>query len=211
MGFSKQEYWSGLPFPYSGYLLNPGIKLRSLALQSMGFTRQEYWSGLPFPSPGDLPNPGIKPRSPALQADALTSEPPYHKPNKPISAARLCDWWFYVLEPLEKGRKPPLRSIIACIRVTDSLKQLHLKVTLSLFWGRKWEPTLVFLPGEFCGERNLVGYSPRGHRELNTTEWRTLTLSLLLVSWHNQSPDSQKTWFCGLIFSFGDEPKQTHH
>ena len=178
---------------------------------SMGFTGQEYWGGLPFPSPGDLSNPGIKPGSPTLQADALTSEPPYHKLNKPISAARLCDWWFCVLEPLEKGRKPSLRSIIACIGVTDSLKQLHLKVTLSLFWGRKWEPTPVFLPGEFRRERSLVGCSPRGHRESNMTEWRALTLSLLLVSWHNQSPDSQKNWFCGLIFSFGDEPKQTHH
>ena len=25
-------------------------------------------------------------------------------------------------------------------------------------WGRKWQPTLVFLPGEFHGQRNLVGY-----------------------------------------------------
>ena len=33
MGFSRQEYWSGLPFPSPGDLPNPGIKLRSLALQ----------------------------------------------------------------------------------------------------------------------------------------------------------------------------------
>ena len=46
MGFSRQEYWSGLPFP------SPG------------------------PSPGDLPDPGIEPGSPALQTDALPSEPP---------------------------------------------------------------------------------------------------------------------------------------
>ena len=30
--------------------------------------------------------------------------------------------------------------------------------------------TLVFLPGEFHGERSLVGYSPWGHKELDTTE-----------------------------------------
>ena len=29
MGFSKQEYWSGLPFPSPGDLPNPGIKPRS--------------------------------------------------------------------------------------------------------------------------------------------------------------------------------------
>ena len=30
MGFSRQEYWSGLPFPSPGDLLNPGIKPASL-------------------------------------------------------------------------------------------------------------------------------------------------------------------------------------
>ena len=30
MGFSRQEYWSGLPFPSPGDLPNPGIKLVSL-------------------------------------------------------------------------------------------------------------------------------------------------------------------------------------
>ena len=33
MGFSRQEYWSGLPFPSPGDLPNPGIKLESFALQ----------------------------------------------------------------------------------------------------------------------------------------------------------------------------------
>ena len=33
-GFSRQEYWSGLPFPSPGYLPNPGIKPRSPALQA---------------------------------------------------------------------------------------------------------------------------------------------------------------------------------
>jgi len=31
-GFSRQQYWSGLPFPSPGDLLNPGIKPRSPAL-----------------------------------------------------------------------------------------------------------------------------------------------------------------------------------
>ena len=37
-------------------------------------------------------------------------------------------------------------------------------------WRRKWQPTPLFLPGEFHGQGNLVGYSPGGHKELNTTE-----------------------------------------
>ena len=37
-------------------------------------------------------------------------------------------------------------------------------------WRRKWQPTPVFLPGEFHGQRSLVGYSPWGRKESDTTE-----------------------------------------
>ena len=40
-------------------------------------------------------------------------------------------------------------------------------------WRRKWQPTPVFLPGVFHGQRNLVGYSPWGHKESDKTEWLT--------------------------------------
>ena len=33
-----------------------------------------------------------------------------------------------------------------------------------------WQPTPVFLPGESHGQRSLVGYSPWGCKESNTTE-----------------------------------------
>ena len=36
-------------------------------------------------------------------------------------------------------------------------------------WRRKWQSTPVFLPEKSHGERSLVGYSPWGHKELNTT------------------------------------------
>ena len=32
------------------------------------------------------------------------------------------------------------------------------------------QSTLVFLPGEFHGQRSLAGYSPQGHKELDMTE-----------------------------------------
>ena len=68
MGFSRQEYWSGLPFPFpvikhevseeSEAKLLSHVRLLAtpwtIAYQappSMGFSRQEYWSGLPFPPP----------------------------------------------------------------------------------------------------------------------------------------------------------------
>ena len=37
-------------------------------------------------------------------------------------------------------------------------------------WNRKWQPSPVFLPGKYHGWRSLVGYSPWGHKELDTTE-----------------------------------------
>ena len=40
MGFSRQEYWSGLPFPSPGDLLDPGIEPRSPALQADALTSE---------------------------------------------------------------------------------------------------------------------------------------------------------------------------
>ena len=37
-------------------------------------------------------------------------------------------------------------------------------------WRKKWQPTPVFLPGESHGQRSLVGYSPWGHKESDTSE-----------------------------------------
>ena len=52
-------------------------------------------------------------------------------------------------------------------------------------WRRKWQLTLLFLPGKSHGEKSLVGYSPWGHKGLDTTEywahthkWRFMTSPL---------------------------------
>ena len=37
-------------------------------------------------------------------------------------------------------------------------------------WRRKWQPILVFVPGKSHGQRSLVGYSPWGCKESDTTE-----------------------------------------
>ena len=52
-------------------------------------------------------------------------------------------------------------------------------------WRREWKPTPVFLPGEFHGQRSLVGYSPWGRKESNTTEQlaqKLLTLEQMQIS-----------------------------
>ena len=45
-----------------------------------------------------------------------------------------------------------------------------LLVGTHVMWRRKWQPTPVFSPGEFHGQRSLVGYSPQGHTESDMTE-----------------------------------------
>ena len=37
-------------------------------------------------------------------------------------------------------------------------------------WRRVYQPTSVFLPGESHARMSLAGYSPRGHKDLDTTE-----------------------------------------
>ena len=49
-------------------------------------------------------------------------------------------------------------------------------------WRRKWQSTPVLLSGKFHGRRSLVGYSPWGHRESDTTEWlHFLSFTLLCL------------------------------
>ena len=48
MGFSRQEYWSGLPFPFPGDLPYPGIKLGSPEFQADALTSEP--PGKPVPA-----------------------------------------------------------------------------------------------------------------------------------------------------------------
>jgi len=103
---------------------------------------------LPFPSPGDLPNLRIEPASPALQADALPSEPkgsPRGFPRGASDKESACQY-----RRQKRHRFNPWVGKIP--------------------WRKKWQPTPVFLPGESHGQRSLAGYSPRGHKESDTTE-----------------------------------------
>ena len=60
-----------------------------------------------------------------------------------------------------------------------------------ILWRRL--PTPVFWPGEFHGL-----YSPWGRKELDTTEWLSLSLQLHTHSFNRQG---SQTWFKGLIYS----------
>ena len=64
--------------------------------------------------------------------------------------------------------------------------------SLSLFtfmhWRRKWQPTPVLLPGKPHGQRSLVGCSPWGRKESDTTEWLHFHFSLSCIGEGNGNP-----------------------
>ena len=51
-------------------------------------------------------------------------------------------------------------------------------------WRRKWQPTPVLLLGKSHGRRSLVGYSPQGHKESDTTERLHLHPSCAIIFSH---------------------------
>ena len=55
-------------------------------------------------------------------------------------------------------------------------------------WRRKRQPTPVLLPGKFHGRRSLVGYSPWGYKELDTTEWLHFFIHIYAPSWTSLPP-----------------------
>ena len=79
-----------------------------------------------------------------------------------------------------------LQPLLGVSLVAQMVKNLHLQCRRpginpwikKIPWKREWLPTPVFLSGESHGQRNLVGYSPWGRKELDTTERLTTLLFL---------------------------------
>ena len=67
-------------------------------------------------------------------------------------------------------------------------------------WRRKWQPTPVFLPGEFHGQSSLVGCSPWGFKESDTTKQLsahthpTESLNARINSWLSSSKLNRVFW-----------------
>ena len=75
---------------------------------------------------------------------------------------------------------------------------------------REWQPTPVFLPGEFHGQRSLAGYSPWSPRELDTIERLTLSdvlgIIIALTSYYSAFPEAIIIIFVsGLLFNLNSE------
>ena len=64
-----------------------------------------------------------------------------------------------------------------------------------ILWRRELQPTPMFLPGEFHGQRSLAGYSLWGHIELDTTEQKNTFyfLSTFKVYYHFRHTEVART------------------
>ena len=134
MGFSRQEYWSGLPCPL------PGIKplsFMSPAFAVVFFITSAAWEAhivLPF----------IKLILCLMSVFFIDCNVLEGREYGCVATST------YQSQGLSRSS-------------TNSYSINECSLCLKLI-KRKWEPTPVFLPGESHGQRSLAGYSPWGHK-----------------------------------------------
>ena len=168
MGFPRQEYWSGLPFPPPGDLLDPGIKptpLMSPALAGGFFTTSATWEA--HTKRASLERTHL---TPVISLYARTESNIVFKSTSRSSTEKAM-----ATQSSALAWKIPWTEEPGRLQSMGSHRIGHKWVTsLSLFtfmhWRRKWQPTPVFLPGEFQGRQGLAGCHLWGHRESDTTE-----------------------------------------
>ena len=109
-----------------------------------------------------LPQPGIKPMSPATEGRFPTSGLPGKSPWSLLKNYFFLIFW--------------IRSVA------------FLSTSIQTTRRRQWHPTPVLLPGKSHWWRSLVGCSPWGHEESDTTEWLHFPFSLLCIGEGNGNP-----------------------
>ena len=72
--------------------------------------------------------------------------------------------------------------------ISPNSKLCHLWVFTHGYWRRQWQPTPVLLPGKSHGQRSLVGCSPWGCKESDTTERPHFHFSLSCTGEGNGNP-----------------------
>ena len=82
----------------------------------------------------------------------------------------VCFWGLFS----ERSMTSPFAEELVCFRMYQ--------------WRRQWQPTPVLLPGKSHGRRSLVGCSPPGHEESETTERLHFHFSLSFTGERNGNP-----------------------
>ena len=150
MGFSRQEYWSGMPLPSI-----PTIYLFTYCL----LTRLSSLSTCPSV---------CLPVGPSiiwvyLPIICLCTCLSVHLPSVSIIYIYLCAYHVYLPVYLSIYH---LYYLFAYLSIIST----YLSVYLFIYHLRKWQSTPALLPGKSHGCRSRIGYSPQGRKESDTTE-----------------------------------------
>ena len=106
----------------------------------------------------------------------------FHHPSGFQSGSYFVPWgtfgkvWRHFLSRLGCRRARTCVCVCVCVCVCDVLP------AFSEWQQRKWQSTLVFLPGKSHGQRSLVGYSPWGLEKPDKTERLTLSQAEYLAA-----------------------------
>ena len=147
IGFSRQEYWSGLPFPSPGGLPDPGVEPVSPALAVDSLPLNHLRNICDYLSSVAPSRRSISPRLNCLKLFKVT--------KLDVSTMQL---W------MEASQVALVVKIPTCQCRRPKRHGFHSRVG-KIPKRRAWQPTPVFLPGESHWTKSLAGYSPQGHIE----------------------------------------------
>ena len=131
MGFSRQEYWSGLPFPSPGDLPDPGIEPRASTLQA---------DALPSKPPGKLQNDWAR-------KPLLNSLVKIYLNSKTRSYFRILNKWNFIshLIVMQVPTDVNLHRQIWQEVLPNFCDDIHWRLTLSKSQRRGFEHILIYL------------------------------------------------------------------
>ena len=73
---------------------------------------------------------------------------------------------------------------------------IYVYLFASLFMWKKWQPTEVFLPEKFYGQKSPLGYSPWDCKELDTTELLSTSICCIFLHTPSMGPQSKSSRNC---------------
>ena len=85
------------------------------------------------------------------------------KHSEPLRGLKKEGMWEFGREP---GAQEGFPDVSAVKNSPANAGDLGSVCELKIPWGRKWQPTPVFLPGKSRGQRSLAGYSSWGHKRV---------------------------------------------
>ena len=155
-GFSRQEYWSGLPFPSPGDLPNPGIEPRSSTLQVDCLPLSHQRSSSPRVLIVVLFSSTISQNILTIPTEKEGHWKVIRKTGSILNSS---------------SQFTPAFENLSGWRLVTSLRRPGFDPRVGkISWRRKWQPTPVLLPGKSHGRRSLVGCRLWGRTESDLTE-----------------------------------------